>query len=572
MLARFIGNNFSMQKKPQMVEAVMFFSEHGGICKEMLFAEFEALLDGVVSMPEFAEKQMRMAYVLINPRLLIRSAVFFYLDFDESGAADSGWNIPLRHLADSSGRGPDLGAGPIRLACRSQCPVSWHQMHLWDPSLTPEHNDLAQMRDAVKRNRMGLLSEDDEVPQLVVAERLQLAVEDHWYPTDPLQQEAQQQEQVKVSKLDQEQRLKAAQLIKQQRLRISSLVQQHEQELGQLRMASEAQQQAQQLELQKVQQALRQQEALNASLKADLASQADGLQTTRELMTGQLRALELHAQTEAESQRRQFDSELQAKVAAAVIECKEQLAVRDGQDLDKFRLASDEQTQALQAQLRAVQQSLRQQEELNVGLKAQLATQVEGFARNREEMTAQLRALELHGQTESDILRRQFDSELQARVATAVVDYKEQIAIRDVELAYRNEQDKQLEQEVDRLKRERDEFAGQGSDQVLERLSKLGVVFVVYHPGAGHLTIPLTDIARYQDNPMAYVAAKCFVSEAQYREWYEHYQAPTCAGVLLNGERCGLQLERVDSPSRFVPGHSNCCARHKNTSPLRTAG
>lgn len=31
--------------------------------------------------------------------------------------------------------------------------------------------------------------------------------------------------------------------------------------------------------------------------------------------------------------------------------------------------------------------------------------------------------------------------------------------------------------------RERDEFASQGGDQIPERLSKLGVVFVVYHPG-----------------------------------------------------------------------------------------
>ena len=32
----------SMQNKPQMVEAVLFFSERG-ICKQMMFPEFEAL-------------------------------------------------------------------------------------------------------------------------------------------------------------------------------------------------------------------------------------------------------------------------------------------------------------------------------------------------------------------------------------------------------------------------------------------------------------------------------------------------------------------------------------------------
>lgn len=454
----------SMQKKPQMVEAVMFFNDRG-VCKEMLFAEFEALLDGVVNMPEYADQQMRVAYLLINPRLLVRAVVFFYLDFDERGAADKGWNIPLRHLADNAGRGPDLGAGPIRLACRSQCPVSWHQMHLWDPSLSPGHNDLVLLRDAAKRNSMGLLVEDDS-PQLVEPQRLQMASEERWYTPDPAQEQADKN----AEKADQEQRLKAAQLIKQQRLRISSMSQQHEDELA------------------------------------------------------------------------------------------------------KFRLASDELAQSLQTQLQGLQQALHQQEELNASLKAQLAEQVNGFQTNREELAQQLRALEQHARSEADILRGQFEAELQAKVAAAVVEYKEQVAIRDVELAYRNELDLQQEQEITRLKRERDEFASQGGEQILERLSKLGVVFVVYHPGAGHLTIPLQDVARYQDNPMAYAAAKCFVSEAQYRQWLNHYQSPTCEAQLPSGERCAMPIDRVDTASRFVIGDSNCCARHKNSSRLRTVG
>jgi len=451
----------SMQK-PQMVEAVMFFSERG-ICKQMLFAEFEALLDGVVGMPEFADQQMRIAYLLINPRLQIRAAVFFYLDFDEKGSADSGWNIPLRHLADRAGRGPDLGAGPIRLACRSQCPVSWHQMHLWDPNLAPGQNDLAMLRDAVKGNQMGLLVED-ETPQTIAPERLQMAAEDKWYAPDADKEVAEKA----PEKADQEQRLKTAQLIKHQRLRISSLSQQHEEELA------------------------------------------------------------------------------------------------------KFKLASEEQHKVLLGQAQELRQALRQQEALNASLKAQLAEQAGGLQKTREEMTKQLRALEHHGRTETDILRAQFDGELQAKIASAVVEYKEQIAVRDVELAYRKEQEAQLQQEVERLKQERDQFASQSGDQILGRLAKLGVVFVVYHPGAGHLTIPLQDIVRYQDNPMSYAAAKCFVSEAQYRQWLAHYQMPSCEANLSNGERCAMPIDRVEAPSRFVVGDSNCCARHKVSSRMRT--
>ena len=451
-----------MQNKPQMVEAVMFFNEHG-VCKQMLYPEFEALLDGVVNMPEFADQQMRMVYVVINPRLLVKAAVFFYLDFDDDGRPDSGWNIPLQHLADRAGRGPDLGAGPIRLACRSQCAVSWHQMHLWDPGLTPGQNDLVRLRDAVKRNQLGLLIEDD-APRVVQAERLQVASEDKWYAPDPAKEVADQLAQ----KMDQEHRAKTAQLIKQQRLRIASLTQQYEEELA------------------------------------------------------------------------------------------------------KFKLASEEQGKRLQAQFEELQQALRQQQELNARLKAQLAEQAQNYQNSREQLTQQLQALERHGRTEGDILRAQFEAELQAKVSAAVAPYKELVSVRDVELAYRNEQDIHLQAEIERLKRERDAIASQSGDQLLERLARLGVVFVVYHPGAGHLTIALQDIARYQENPMAYVAAKCFVSEEQYRQWLAHYQQPACEAPLASGERCAMPIDRVDTPSRFVAGDSNCCSRHKASNRLHS--
>ena len=54
-----------------------------------------------------------------------------------------------------------------------------------------------------------------------------------------------------------------------------------------------------------------------------------------------------------------------------------------------------------------------------------------------------------------------------------------------------------------------------------------------------------------------FAAAKCFVSEAQYRQWLAHYQQPTCDGHLSNGERCALPVDRVDTPGRFVDGDSN---------------
>jgi len=451
-----------MQIKPQTVEAVLFFND-SGVCKEMLYPEFEAMLDGVVSMPEFADQQMRVAYVLVNTRLQIRAAVFFYLDFNEDGSADSGWNIPLRNLAERTGRGPDLGAGPIRLACRSQCPVSWYQMHLWDPELTKSRNHLVMLRDRIRRNQLGLLVEE-EVPQTVPAERLQMVAEDAWYAADSAKQAATE----RAEKREQEQRLKAAQLIKQQRLRIANLEQQREADITRLRELA-AQQQAKLLE--------------------ELA---------------QLRQELLH---------------------------KEQLAEQ---------------------------------------LRSQLAEQAEGFQKNREEMSRQLRVLEQNSRAEAQASQAQFDEELKRQIAAAVTEYKEQVSIRDVELAYRNELDVQLQEEIEQLQKQRDALVEQSGEQVLKRLSGLGVTFMAYHPGAGHLTIPLHDMARYQQNPLAYAAAKCAVSEEQYGQWVQHYQQPTCVATLSSGERCNMPLDKVEAPSRFFIGESNCCARHRAQDRLRT--
>ncbi|MFB0962702.1 MAG: chromosome partitioning protein ParA [Pseudomonas sp.] len=420
-----------LQNKPQMVEAVMFFTDQK-ISKQMLYPEFEAVLDGMVNMPEFTDQQMQAVYVLINPRLLVRSLVFFYIDFDEKGAADPSWNIPLRHLAERAGRGPDLGAGPIRLACRSQSSVPWHQMHLWDPDLSPKHNHILMVRDAVKSNTLGVLSEDSYEP-IIVTEQLTIAAEDRWESASQMDANVAQLEREK----DQEQRHKAAQIIKQQRLRISTLETQHEEQLTKLRI----------------------------KYQAELAAQ-----------------------------------------------------------------------QQMQLQL---QQQLQQQERLNVELKQQLTQQAESLNALRADLQARLRAFEQHEREAVESLRVQFEHELQARIAVAVVEYKEQVAIRDVELAYKTEHEQQLLNELAQLKKQLQDQAGQSGEQILERLSRSGVVFVACHPGVGHITIPLQDMTLYQEKTMQYVAKKCAVTEDQYMRWLAHYEEPVCSIKFDEHTQCG---------------------------------
>jgi hypothetical protein len=133
----------------------VFFCEDRKITREMFYAEFEAFLDSVVPFPEYAGREIKAIYVQVSPQLKVLAAVYFLVGFDGAGNADRRWNLPLQQLADQAEVGPNLGAGLIRLACRSQCPVSWYAQSLWDPDMVSEPNDFALLCDIVKQNRLG---------------------------------------------------------------------------------------------------------------------------------------------------------------------------------------------------------------------------------------------------------------------------------------------------------------------------------------------------------------------------------------------------------------------------------
>jgi hypothetical protein len=138
-------------------EAVFLFKD-ARVSRELLYHEFEAILDGYIPVPEFAGALAKAAYVTIDDALNITGVVLFLVGFDEQGAVDRRWNIPLRHLADTGGVGPDLGFGSIRLACYSQCQMPAQQKNLWDPLMHAGNNTFVAIYKAIKRNSLGLVA------------------------------------------------------------------------------------------------------------------------------------------------------------------------------------------------------------------------------------------------------------------------------------------------------------------------------------------------------------------------------------------------------------------------------
>ncbi len=168
--------------------------------------------------------------------------------------------------------------------------------------------------------------------------------------------------------------------------------------------------------------------------------------------------------------------------------------------------------------------------------------------------------------TQLDELRKNYELELEARLESATTELKEQIQLRDIELMYRNEQIGSLTEEVDKLREEQQVLMAESGDQLLEKIQAQGVNFVAYHPGAGHMTIPITDMSEYLEDAQTYVANKCGVSATLYRLWLEHYQTPVCQALTDQGDLCGANLDRIEMPADFHAGESDRCSCHQTTS------
>ncbi|MGQ9425175.1 sodium:proton antiporter [Gilvimarinus sp. F26214L] len=440
-------------------EAVLFV-EHNRVNREMLYSEFEAVLDGVVPIPDLAGRSAQAVYLRVNGKLQIIAAVFFRISFDSDGQADKRWNVPIEQFADNSGRGPDLGGGPIRLACRSQCSIAWHQQNLWDPDMTPGNNDFILLKKAIKANRLNLRvqapAETEEPPTLAKPEKSAAPSK-----ADTREIEARLSQQLR-RKFEQEFRDHMAGLLKEQRLRILTLNSKRQQEVQQLQLNHQQRLQEYRQQLDKRQQELELQRRRNKELKETIEGQAKKIEGLREYFEHKLKSAHLDESTQLRTMRENFETEVQAKVAAATLEIKEKLQLRE------------------------------------------------------------------------------------------------------VELMYRGEQEASLEREIRRLREENQHLLNNSNGQLLEKLEQAGVNFVAYHPGAGHLTVPLADMAAYLEDPTGYAAAKCGVSTHQYKDWLDHYRQPKCRAIKDGGEVCAETIDRVPSPGQFHAGEHDRCERHRS--------
>lgn len=205
-------------------EAIFFFDE-SGVEKEMLYQEFEAFLDGMIPMPDLAGVNAQVAYVNVANGLNPTAIVFFHLAFGVDGMADESWNMPLRSLAEKGIPGPDMGAGPIKIAMKSKNPLPAYEKFLWDPMDRGGSNDLLHIRDAVLRNRLciseGAVTSDD--PKIAQITQPQMATAVPLAPGDISSPTAQPVQAAPANLVDDAEFSQATKIIESQRLRVATL-------------------------------------------------------------------------------------------------------------------------------------------------------------------------------------------------------------------------------------------------------------------------------------------------------------------------------------------------------------
>ncbi|NNL11063.1 MAG: hypothetical protein HKO60_04525 [Pseudomonadales bacterium] len=330
--------------KQSSYEAVLYVNR-SKVLKEMLYSEFEAVLDQVVSEPAYLDETCHAVYLKIDIRLNIVAAVFFCIDFDKQGNADRRWNLPLLQMAESASVATELNGQGVRISCRSRCAVVSQQEHLWEPDLSAQSTMLAMLASSVKANRLGLLVEegatDSVVPGTPNTPGAARAVAGAQHATGDAYEQAvasQQRHDGEIKRLNEN--------IQKQRLYIASLKGRQEEAAQNLSSQFAREKEALLLQLEEVCCTLRQAQERNEVLSNELSEARQQISVQADDFERQVSANVNKQGVDFSALQKQFKRELQQKLIEQTSELKAKLDMRDVEA--HYR---DEQIKHLKAQL-----------------------------------------------------------------------------------------------------------------------------------------------------------------------------------------------------------------------------
>ncbi len=230
-------------------------------------------------------------------------------------------------------------------------------------------------------------------------------------------------------------------------------------------------------------------------------------------------------------------------------------------ELEELKQDYEEKAKLLQGQLKESLQSLSNATATNKNLRDSLNQQEKKLKGVREyyQLKIENTPPEEAGLVKS--IKEHYQRELENKIQTVEKEFAEIINWRDTEIANRSDKEASLQHELDELRTEYQSLLDKGVMPFLEKLAHLGMSFMLYRDVIGYVTIPIDDLASYADNPDAYVAQLCGVSEATYQDWLTHYRAPVCQAENEDGSICQEDVPLISDPTQYIVGVSDRCDR-----------
>lgn len=494
--------SYQSPKNPT-ADIVYFFDGHfpeAALEKEMTLVEFEAMLNDQVSMKAFSETIKYCVYVQFNQEALISACVFFLLEFDSNGLPPQNWSIPFGQLCESAGKGPNLGLGPIRLTCSSQCSIPWHQAKLWDFDHFP--NVFFELQERVKKTLLHVQFE---------ASRVQETLMDDDYEVGDVFNEQSYSRESPFEHLEIQDTFTANPAAKKPMTKPPSLA------------------------------SIMAQTSNSSSAGYTQPDKQAKVEAVKRQLSDKIAGLEQDHNDRLQSIKQEYELQLLS------------LTSEHEGSLDEI---SHELAQ-LQAKLRLLMNQNQSLEEINASQKKQIATLEEkiGMIQQQAAFKEKQDMKEVTQKYESLYSKRLIE---QKEKLEAVIEQKE------TDLITAQNAIKQLQKDVTELRRDKIRLLNSGADKFFEKIEGLGISFIAFHAGAGHLSISLSDMTRYMENPSAYAAERCSVDEAHYLHWLSHYENPICSFQIGKDEICGCKIKKVENPKDFLPGGSDRCEKHQS--------
>lgn len=485
----------------ELAEAIYFFGHDGRISKEMMNSEFEAVLDGYVPMADLSNTEAKAVYLNINSSFHIKRAVFFKIKITESGMVDKSWRVPINHLASVADYGPDMGSGPIQLACYSQSPVAHYKNDLWDPCIEPKKHQLHMLKKQVSHNRLSL--------QFKIPANHETANTQAIPPT--------------------------------------------------LHMAKNDTAKA----------------TVNTSSTPTYNTTPDATPNTRPSAATNNSSLE---QKITQKARKEYAQEYKSHVSQLLNDQRMRTQHLEADHQNAIRQLKDEQQNQQEHLFNKIKhleheftEAMIENKMLHEKTQGQ-ADKINGLRDYYEHKIKSMQGQELAELQDSKV---DYEQKLQVSIEAALEENKEILQMRDTELCARNELEAQLRDEITQLRHQLDASEQTDVDQKLLKMMEKGISLVTYQPGAGHLTLPLSALSHFMENPASYAAEYCGVDEKLYIAWARHYHMPICTAKQSNADVCADDIPRVEKPSDFIINHSELCEKHQkqhNLPHLRLAG